>query len=128
LFQSKPNDGDPPHLIRFSPDEPLVRLRYVEPGKEVRIWDHATKSVEELAYDENIHSTWVFPFYIKVDWRFGGRWIAASRSKKPLFWLPPGRFPDNSNCMAVHGDRFALFSRDGILMLLDMSCLQDQQQ
>jgi WD40 repeat protein len=122
LFQSKPNDGDLPHLIRFSRDEPLVRIRHVTPGDEVRIWDHATETVQELAYDESAHSTWVLPFHVQDD--LWNDWIYSRRTKLRLFWLPRDRRPSNSNCMSMHGDRLAIGTEYGVFTLLNMSRLQ----
>jgi WD40 repeat protein len=122
LFQSRDNHGDPPHLIQFSPGEPLIRLRRIAPGKQVRIWDHATATVEEHAYEDNVHSTWVLPFNIDDD-----DWIVANRTKKRLFWLQDHRRPFDSDCMDVHGDRLAIGSMSGTLTLLDVSRLQDVQ-
>jgi WD40 repeat protein len=119
LFQSKPNSGDPPHFIRFSPGEPLVRLRHVALGRQIRLWDHAAGTVEKHAYDDNVYSTWILPFDIDRNC------ILSSRTRKRLFWLPEYRSRDDSDGMDVHGDRLAIGSRFGTLTLLDMSRLQD---
>jgi WD40 repeat protein len=121
-FQSEPNHGHPPHLIRFSPGEPLIPLRRIAPGRQVRIWDYATATVEEHAYDDNVHSNWVFPFYIK-----SYEWVVSSSTERRLFWLPDYRRPYNSDGLDVHGNRLAIGSMDGTLTLLDMSRLQDMQ-
>jgi WD40 repeat protein len=122
LLQSEPNGGDSPHLIQFSPSEPLIRLRRVAPDEQVRIWDHASGTVEEHAYNDNVHSTWVFPYRINYGW------IVSSRTEKRLFWLPWDRKAHDSDCMDVHGDRLAIGSWFGTLTLLDVSRLQDVQR
>jgi WD40 repeat protein len=133
-FQSEPSDGYPPHLIRFSPDEPLVRLRHFTPPGGflhlpldtplVRIWDHATKTVQEYAYDEIAHSKWVLPFHVDGDsWHYND-WIYSRRTKMRLFWLPRDRRPSNPDSMDMHGDRLAIGSLFGNFTLLDMSRLQ----
>jgi hypothetical protein len=122
LFQSQSNYDDPPHLIRFSPGEPLVRLRHVNPGEMVRIWDQATKTVQQLAYDENAHSAWALPLQNIYDW------IYSRRTKTRLFWLPEYRRPCDSDCVDVHGDRLAIGSECGILTLLDSSRFQGVQE
>jgi WD40 repeat protein len=127
-FRSKPSNGNPPHLIRFEPDEPLVRVRYVDPDVNVRIWDRMNDSVEECAYDESVHSTWVFPYEIDGKWGWGKReeWIVSNRDKRRLLWLPEHRKP-LEHCMDVHGDRLAIGSKEGILTLVDMSRLKGDQ-
>jgi WD40 repeat protein len=122
LSQSEPNDGNLPHLIHFSPGEPLVLLRHAVPGEEVRIWDQATKTVERRVHDE-IQSTWVLPFDIE-----DLLWITSSKSRRRLFWLPRYRAPVNSDGMDAHGDRLAIASRYGTLTLLDMSRLKDARK
>jgi WD40 repeat protein len=121
LFQSKPYFGGSPHLIQFSSDEPAIRLRHVAPGKEIKIWDLATDTVQEHPYNDNVHATWL-PFNIE------DQWIVSSRNKRKLFWLPWYRTPRGSACMDVHGDRLAVGSCFGTLTLLDVSCLQAVQQ
>jgi WD40 repeat protein len=123
-FRSKTHNGDTPHFIRFGPNEPLVRVRYVDPGATVRIWDRVNDSVENCAYDESVHSTWVFPFYYERDiLGVNDGWIVSNRDNRRLLWLPENRRPFKG-CMDVHGDRLAIGSKEGILTLLDMSRLQ----
>jgi WD40 repeat protein len=119
LFQSEDNHGDPPHLIRFSPADSLIPFRRVAPGRQARIWDYATGTVEEHAIDDNVHSTCVLPFDID------DQWIVSSRTGKRSFWLPEYRKPYDSDRMDVHGGQLAIGSRFGTLTLLDMSRLQE---
>jgi hypothetical protein len=121
-FQSEPNYDDPPHFIQFPTGEPLNRLRYVAPGEQVRIWNYATKTVEEHVYDANVHSIRGLPSEI------GFQCIVSSKTKRELFWWPEHKGTFKSDCMDVHGGRLAIGSNCGILTLLDMSRLQDVQQ
>jgi WD40 repeat protein len=113
---SEATDGDSPHFIRFLPREPLVLVRAVLPGAKVRIWDHASDTVEEISYDEETHSKSVLPYDVDDGW------IVSTKTKRRLFWLPKNRRPSDS-CMVVHGERLAIASTQGIFTLLDLSRL-----
>jgi WD40 repeat protein len=118
LFQSKPNDGVYPHLIRFSPDEPPVRVRYVRKEEKARVWDRTSDSVEEYDVDEDVHPTWIIPFQITSD-----DWIKSTKTGTLLVWLTRHR-RTYIKCLGVHGNRLAFASRQGAMTLLDMSRLQ----
>jgi WD40 repeat protein len=120
IFQSKPNCDIPPHLIRFTPDEPLVRVRYARKDEKARVWDCENDSVEEYTSDENVHSACALPFDLDDS---GRQWIIATSTKRRLIYLPRDR-SSRYECMDVHGDRLAIASESGILTLLDMSRLQ----
>jgi WD40 repeat protein len=122
-----PNYGDPPHLIRFSSSEPLVRTRFVRTDENVRVWDISGGSGEEYVYNESIHSTWICPLDIEEKenkaYRSTGCWIVSAETNQRLFWLPEYRKPRNNHCMDVHGSRVAVVSKSGTFTLLDMSRL-----
>jgi hypothetical protein len=105
-------------LSGFLPSEPIVRVRNVHVDANVRNWDYASDTVEEYAYNENDHSSWVLPFDIEMN-----AWVVSARTKRRYLWLPQLR-RTIYDCMDVHEDRVAIGSMYGILTLLDMSRLQ----
>jgi hypothetical protein len=124
IFQSKPNNGVLPHLIRFSPNEPLVRVRYVRTNEIARVWDYENDLVEE--FDKDAHLTYVLPFGFEKEDRGRLQWIVSTSTKGRLLYVPRGR--RTGECMDVHGDRLAIGSNYGILTLLDMSRLRNSRQ
>jgi WD40 repeat protein len=120
IFRSRSYYPYFPDLIRFAPNEQPMRngnVYYSSDSAVVRVWDHASNTVEELSYDEYIHSTWAPPYHIK------DHWIISTSTNRRLLWLP---WTDAGcgTCTAEHKGLLAIISYGGMFMLLNMSRLE----
>jgi WD40 repeat protein len=109
--------------VTFSPDGTQVisisnyntpQLWDTVTGHRIQIYNTSTSSIQGSHLIQQ-HWTTFYPF-ISHD-----GWVWSIDPMQRLCWIPPSYRPSNVNCLAINGTSIALGSKDGHVIILNLS-------